>query len=279
MGISGTWSAKQNVPYLGAMKQGTGWNPVHAVRDGEGRNIAPDAVFVPVPDQFVNTDDHNDQYGYMAEDHSSALWGYGTETGTADRPRLDDVYDRASTGRGYPPAGRYRSGVPGGTAIRALDHGAEATMTAKQTQPDAQQGWVDKYVGVIDDAEISDPAQYEMQTSMTQMSKDRTGSQRGSGSDSPYDARVPGRRWTMGQRKYLASTGERLSEMAPKQQNVIIRRFGYRQAGTGNPELMQPNAATLNRPFARTPAADPYVGDSVPGYDVAGFVDEGWSSE
>lgn len=278
MAISGTWKARQTAGYSGALRQGTGWNPVHGVRGNEGRNLTPDGVTDIVPEIVVDANDA-DNYGFQTEDQASVLWGYGPETGTSDRPALDSTYDRDSTG-GYPSPGKYRSGIPGGSVIRAQDHGAEAGYTAKATQPDAAQGHFAKVdtFGEIEDALPSDDSQVFMQTSMTQMPKDREGSQRGAGSQSDFAAPVPGRRPTMGQRRYVASDGTRHEEMQPKQQDLILRPFRFRQAGTGNPEWMQANETSLNEPLQRTPTADPYPGVQVPSGEVPGFVDEGWQS-
>lgn len=277
MAITGTWKARQTTGYAGANVWGTGVNPVHALRTNEGRDIAPDGIFAPVP-QTIEDDYADDVYGYADEDSASALWGYGPDTGLSDRPRLDEDNDR-SDARNWPPPGRFRSGIPGGSVIRSRDHGAEATVTAKGVQPDAQQGHAAKVnvFGEIDDAVISDPSQYEMQTSMTQMPKDRTGSQRGGGSDSEYTAPVPGRRPTMRQRAYVASGQERHEEMMPQQQELILRPFHYRSAGTGNPEWMEPNAWYQREPLQRVPTPDPYPGVEIPAGDIPGFVDEGWS--
>lgn len=279
MAVSGKWKERQAGRYANATVWGTGWNPVHAIRSSEGRDIAPDGIYAPVPEQFEDpyTDDN---YGYQSEDQSSVLWGYGPETGTSDRPGLDVPFDRDSTD-GFPAyAPPYRSGIPRGTVIRSQDHGAEASYTAKATMPDAAQGHAQKLniFGGIADAQVSDPAQYEMQTSMTQMSKSRTGSQRGGGSASEYDAPIPGTRRTMGQRAYVPSDSEeRRAEMFPQQQDLILRPFQYRTAGTGNPEWMQPNEMYLSEPLQRVPSPDPFGGTEVPYGDVPGFVDEGWS--
>jgi hypothetical protein len=220
-----------------------------------------------------------DNYGFQDEDQASVLWGYGPETGTSDRPGLDSEVDRGSVPNDFPAPGRFRSGIPGGSVIRAQDHGAEAGYIAKATQPDAAQGHFAKVdtFGEIDDALPADDSQVFMQTSMTQMPKNRSGSQRGSGSQSDYSAPVPGRRPTMGQRRYVPSDGPRHEEMQPKEQDLILRPFVYRQAGTGNPEWMQANETSLNEPLQRTPVADPYPGVQVPAGEVPGFVDEGWS--
>lgn len=277
MGISGTWQAQQAVGYAGASRWGTGVNRIHAIRDGEGRNVAPDALTAQVPDEFLSLND--DDYGYCDEDYSSSLWGYGSETGTDERPRLGDeetVGIRADTD-GWPPPGSYRNGIPGGSYIRSIDKGAELVYTVKATQPDAQSGHVAKELifGEIEDAVPSDPSQYEMQTSMTQMQKDREGSQR-SGSQSDYAARVPGRRHTMAQRGYVPSGGQRHTDMLPKQQDLLLRPFAYRTAGTGNPEWMQANELGQRIPLQRIPSPDPYIGVEIPSADLPGFIDEGW---
>ena len=273
MGISGTWAARQENLYSGARKWGTGVNPVHAHRDQTGRNIAPDGNDETVPSDIT---EYCVDYGFTDEEISNELWGYGPDTGTSDRPPLDTETNRATVGL-YPPPGNYRAGRPGGATIRAKNHGADATVTAKTTQPDALAGFVNKPLSdVIEDAEPSDPSQYEMQTSMTQMRKDRTGSQRGAGSDSQYAALVPGRRATMAQRSYVAADAYRHAEMMPKQQDTILRPWRFRQVATGNPALMEPNAMYVSQPLQRVPNPDPYAGETIPAVDLPGFTDEGF---
>jgi len=56
------------------------------------------------------------------------------------------------------------------------------------------------------------------------------------------------------------STGERLQDMYPRQQDTMIRPFWYRTAGTGDPADMQSNDMYVSLPIQREPPSDPYLG-------------------
>lgn len=273
MAIKGLWLAQQNGtdPYGSALKQGTGVNPIHGIRDGGmGRNIAPGTTAGTVP-----TGDFSDGFapdyscGYMPEDSESALWGYGVETGTADRPGVGMPDDRNNTAS-WPVWGPYQNGQPGGTHLRTLEHGAVANITGKQIQErDAAAGFQAKDTSYVEDATTSDPSQYEMQTSMTQRDKVRSGSQI-AGTASDQDAPIASRITPMRLPKY---SGEyRHEDMLPKSQDNILRPFWLRTAGTGYREWMQANEVTGTTPMQRTPPPDPYQGsDTGAGY---GFTSE-----
>jgi hypothetical protein len=271
MPITGNWKARQSL-YAGASRWGTGVNPIHAIRDGDGRNIAPDGTTNLVPAEL--TDPYaNDVLGYCDEDSASTLYGYGTETGTADRPERPAVTEdfRGSSLPGFPSWGRRKGGTPGGIAIRAEDHGAEITYTSKEDfARSAAAGWENKVTSEVNDAETSDPAQYEMQTSMTQRDKTREGSQT-SGRASTYSAPIHSRIPAMMEKKY--SGAYRHGDMLPREQTYAPRPFWNRNAGTGDPSWMKVNETATRTPLQRTPPTDPYQGTYV------GATDYGYTGE
>lgn len=285
MAIAGTWRANQSSPvaYTTRLKQGTGINPIHEIPGGEGRNIAPDGVVVGVPDEFTAEEFGDVGFaGYTDEDSSSTLWGYGTETGTSLRPSLDasDAQFRAAVtnqnGVRWPSWGRRRNngrltGIPGGTVIRSVDNGAEATFTAKTDFDKSQFADAENkaHNATPENAQVSDPSQYEIQTSMVQRDKTRTGSQTPTGRANEYDAPIGPR--VPGQRHPTISAGYRLGEMLPKSQDVIIRPFWNRTAGTGPQKWMRVNSLYESDPLTRVPPDDPYSGREVDG-NTAGYV-------
>lgn len=257
MGITGTWSQRRSIQ-AGARQWGTGINPVHSVRTGDGRNTAP-AGSEPVPEELTGVED----YGYMPEDSASVLYGYGPQTGTSDYPNVSDHQFRGTT-KNFPQWGKYKNGTPGGAVIRSQNHGADLTFTPRDPMlHDAYAGWDNKLTGDVNDAEVSDPSQYIMTTSMVQRDKTRHGSQR-SGSQSEYSApvhsRIPGMRI-----KTLAGAPERHIAMEPREQTWTIRPWWNRSAGTGPPQWMQSNAAAETVPLTRTPPPDPYQGPYLTG--------------
>lgn len=251
-----------------ALKQGTGVNPIHGSRDnGLGRDIAPGAAGGTTERELVA-----ETYGFSEEEASSQLWGYGIATGMADRPGwgTEDIDERTDDMNGYPTFGQHPVGLPGGLKIRAIDKGSEVAYTSKLVPNDGDGTLYGASYKLVSDepneAEISDPSQYTMQTSMTQRDKTRTGSQRGSGSASEYDApvktRIPGYRI----RRYdEGPTDPRHLAMLPKAQEQVIRPWWGRQAGTGNPADMAPNSMYQSTPYQRTPGSNADQGDSVSG--------------
>lgn len=264
MAITGTWSQRLSVQ-AGARQWGTGINPVHSVRTGDGRNTAPTGS-EPVPQELTGVDD----YGYMPEDTSSVIYGYGTDTGTADSPRLGQEQFRGSAGK-FPHWGKYRAGAPGGTAIRAENHGADPTYTDRDPMiPVAAAGWDNKLTGDVNDAEVSNETQYVMDTSMVQRDKILSGSQR-SGSQSQYSAPIHSRITGM-KIKPLTGDAQRHIDMEPREQSWFIRPWWNRSAGTGPVKNMKVNDAYESTPLTRTPPPDPYQGVTLSG--GAGYTDE-----
>lgn len=284
MAATGAWarSVLGDQPYASPLKQGTGWNPIHAVRGGDGRNIAPDGTGTLIEQDLVSENiDTYDSYGYTSEDafmfnnieydESNSL----NALGFLDRPDLGGSHNaqaRAAMPEDYPSWGNVNSlngskqeiplGIPGGTVIRSIEIGAQASTTANVLpDEDVAQGWQNKAHGADADSVDSDPSQIFMQTSEVQRYKTRTGSQI-SGTASEYDAPIPSR--VVGQKLKFWSGGERHYDMAPKGQDVVLRPWNYRTAGTGNPANMHPNEMYVSTALQRTPPSDPDQGDVLP---------------
>lgn len=268
--IAGTWRAN-NIPsftdYEYPEKWGTGVNPIHESRDGQGRNIA----VTPTDNEIDSTltDPYApDSMGYSDEDRDTVLWGYGADTGTADRPGLDssDSAHRVATVQTWPEWGPYAGGAPGGQGVRSENKGADLTSIAKASPQDENppSGIQFKRDTYVNDPTISDPKQYVMQTSMEQLHQERAGSQTPSGRANEYNAgiasRIPGMKLPLDR-----GSAERHSDMQPKSQDLIIRPFWNRSAGTGPVPWMRPNAMYESEPFQRTPPNNPYQGSFVPG--------------
>lgn len=285
--ITGSWKAQNAGRQITALQWGTGYNPIHAVRIGDGRNVAPEGTSVLV-DPTLTTGDYSADtpqgYGYALEDETSTLFGYGTEVGTADYQPWGDGHDLESgstaipsTGTEYPPYGPYPQGVPGGTYIRAENHGAELMYKTKlRPYEDGANGWENKETSEINDAGISDPTQYVMQTSMTQRDKVRAGSQ-SSGTANEFDAPIRSRIMPMIEKKW-SDSHERRYGMTPKQQDMIVRPWFTRQAGTGRMADMRVNEMYVSEPRNRRAPENPDVGNDV-NFNSNGYVDDtgyGW---
>jgi hypothetical protein len=315
MNVKGTWRAKAfaGADMTSPLKWGTGYNPIHAqygdrVGNDPGRSMI--AIHDSVPGNmaspaYAGAVDPNviDQYapeffGYCDEDISytpSMTWGYGSDTGTADRPDWGQGHDQTARSlsdtapdQNFPAWGPESSGlIPGGSVVRSRKHGGgqfdnpDANDAKVIPEDDVAQGWLNKEHSYIEDAETSDVSQYEMNTSMTQRDKVREGSQI-SGTASEYSAPVASRITGMKLRQWGASPdlpghAQRHDDMFPKQQDLIVRPFWLRTAGTGNAENMKTNELYVSEPKQRTPPADAWQGEAVTqsvSADEYGYTDE-----
>jgi hypothetical protein len=272
MAITGTWKARQTVE-SGAMKWGTGINPIHSVHAEGGTRLSendPAQSLEDVPDEIVG-DNHwmSDDYCIQPQQDTSQ------RTGTYDRP----VYG-TNTGEFRNTVGDYRpvwgpeinGDLPGGTVVRAKKHGVGDQQIPQQVPSETvTEGWRNKPTGSIEDSHTSDQTQYEMQTSMTQRDKIRNGSQT-SGRASEFSAPIASR--IIGQRIKMWSGGQRHRDMFPQQQYPTIRAWWNRSAGIGNPDAMQVNSAYESIPLTRDVPSDPDQGQTVPTADNYGYQEE-----
>lgn len=273
---AGQWAeTPTQINQASALKQGTGASPIFGSRDnGMGRNLAPGELANDVGHQEISPE----LDGFTEDWESSHLYGYGVETGTEDRPEwgAESGDNRSEVTTKWPSWGHRKSGLPGGGPVRAIDNGSAITSHSKLVFNGGAgplYGADFKSVGYVIDSKESDPSQYVMQTSDTQRDKTRAGSQRSASAsdfDAPIKSRIPGFRV----RAY--SGGERHADMTPKVQEQVIRPFWGRNAGTGNPDDMVPNAMYQAVPYQRTPPLDPSQGATLT--DSGGVISSGESS-
>ena len=271
------WTAPSiSTDEVGALKWGTGFNPVHKLRGGPGRDVAPDPPDTAPPGELLESTEPT--YGYTDEDVVNVLYGYNDQTGTAERAPWDMPTNRSDNPTNYPAWGPYQGGMPGGQAIRAENNGADIANAYKQKPSETvNEGWLNKQVTTVNDAVTSDPSQYEMQTSMTQRDKVRAGSQMPSGRANEYDAPIASRQGP--QKLKVYSGGERHYDMTPRAQDDIIRPWWMRTAGTGNTEWMLANEAYVSQSYDRVTPSDPAVGPETPASDAGdyGYVSEDYT--
>ena len=276
MGITGTWAQRQEVQ-SGAAKWGTGFNPIHKVRSGSGRNVAPQGNTGWVDPSLTHESDEFDEADYQ-DALAPTVYGYGPDTGTSDRPRWNEMEGGQDFDvEGFPSWGHYQAGLPGGTAIRAQDHGSEASYVSRNPVADsAMAGWYHKQHTDVNLPVTSDPKQYEVNTSMRQREGVRTGSQMSSGRASEYSAPIASRQAPMKERAMVGDP-QRREAMTPKAQYQRVRPWWPRQAGTGAPSRMAPNSMYASEPLTRQPPAIPDQGRTV-GESLSGWTDEdgGW---
>lgn len=239
--------------YTGARKWGTGINVVHAsTDDGTGRVMTPGEAPYGLP---ANSPILGYQYGYTVED----LAATGDQSFTAWHPGLGETAKRGKSD--LPPWG-HRKGPPAGTGLRSLKRGMSEKETEAQQIPSetVSEGWRNKVHGSVSNSVVSDPSQYEVQTSSRQRDETRVNSAasiRGTDAGrSPIASRIPG------QKIKVYSTGERLDDMTPWTQDLFHRVFRMRIAGTGDPSLLEPNEMYTSQPMTREVPADVYQGVS-----------------
>lgn len=299
MAFDGGW-ARANAYESGAAKWGHGINPIHAIHGASYGGRRTDPIHTSegpegpgggtVTEELLDLD--VPEHGYTDEDFADQLWGYGVQTGTADRPGMNVVTEefRGTIPAGYPEPGYHMAGRPGGAYIRAQTHGdiiGTVTKTGVKEET-VSEGWENKVVGGVETSETSDPSQYERQTSFQQLHQVRTGSQNpNTGTASEHVAPVPSERPTWAQRIKPWSGARRHYDMMPREQEERIRPFWYRRAGTGYVEYMAANEAWnyMTPPLQRMPVPDPYAGFPVPhpgnvyeeeSYPVQDYVNVWW---
>jgi hypothetical protein len=279
--LTGNWSAvNANAnQYIGALKWGTGINPVHSIHgEGDplrttGREPGPDeAEYNPdgVPQELINPV----RYGYTMEDvvplghYPDAPPAVGTETSVI----RDDIDSYPAWGPVMPSSGTVFRSIQAGAAVHRHTPISFPTETVSE-------GWENKTVTYVNDAEVSDPVQYERQTSMQQVNP-AAGRNNGlavaRGTD---DARDKIMTRLTGMKRKPWSEGERNADMFPYQQDMKIRPFWYRTAGTGLAENMQTNDMYVSDPIQRDPPPDPYLGDLETAPDVYENEQYGYTTE
>jgi hypothetical protein len=265
--ITGSWVTDNSgdaSDFSGALKWGTGINPIHEVygegppRRSLGRQPGPDdptPQLSTVPASFENPD----IYGYTMEDiqtlqdFSQFSPAYGT----------DITELRAKNYSGMPdwsviPTDPERTEFQQRPELSdALWSGIGLESFPTET---VSEGWLNKTAGKVLAARTSDPSQYEMQTSMQQVNPApgrNNGAAVARGTDDPR-ANIMTRLTGMKIKPW--SRGEREIDMFPYQQVMMVRPFSYRTAATGNPADLEPNEMYVSEPIERVVPPDPDLG-------------------
>jgi hypothetical protein len=296
MAISGAWKAGAVTPseYLGAQQWGPGINPVHGVRSSQGRPVASrepllrgDPQTDMVPEEIIgpamwgySAEDAafygGEDYRYLVDDHPN--WG-DSEVGRADRDggvMTPGVYPQPE---GWPSWGPAEvsdadalaqfplSGPPGGAAVRAYSDGSETenNRAIAVPSPGWRGGWANKAHGLVQEAEGSDPRQYEITTSMTQLHQVRVNTAAvARGTDdprAPIETRLTGQKV----KSYAADTGmgggPGTPDMRQQEQRLPYRPWFFRQAQLPPPPDTTYGTMTQFDAISRTLPAD--AGESV----------------
>jgi hypothetical protein len=289
--IAGSWLAGAVTPadYAGATRWGTGINPVHALYDSH----KPGQTKEPLGSTADSGSPPEEILG-------PAMWGYSVEDAAVYGGEDYRYVDIDHPNRGESVVGRGDRGGPGAYALEVADFPAWGPHGADTEDPDAWQlpghpggarirsdshqaedelvhmiavptrgvsgGWLNKAHGAVEEAQTSDPAQYEMTTSMQQLHRQfDNGRATGRGTDDP---RTPiGNRLTGVKEKHYAMSvgmggGPGAPDMAVLSTDSIPRRpWFYRSAGVPPAEDHTWNEITYFDPIGRELPSD--AGDQV----------------
>jgi hypothetical protein len=293
--ISGSWAARSAnaSSYTGALRWGTGYNPIHELRDNPGRvtgvkgNLSPigDPSDAP-PEQLIGPDDFVcDDWGgdepYPGEDFryqdERPRWNATTPDfrEATDDPAQGEwaawgVYNDANPVDGFP-----QPGPTGGMAV-ALDisHGEDQERQAAIAVPTrgVSGGWLNKARGQVAENEaqpVGDPAeQWAVNAGQVQgpglKSSDNVRAL-GRGTDAPRTG-IMSRTAGMVFRNYPQSFGNGggpgTADMFPRQQTAGLKRpFVSRHPTLPPGEEHTWNEMEGRVPLQRTVPPDPYQGD------------------
>jgi hypothetical protein len=192
---------------------------------------------------------------------------------TTDMDFMDTVPDwterpevtRRESGHYPPPSWTARPNGPSGAYLRSINLPtllADAQEPASYPTETVTEGWDNKLSGDVLDAEVSADTQYTRQTSMQQVNPPagrNNGAAVARGTD---DDRHNIMTRLTGMKIKPWSEGQRLDDMFPYQQDLILRPWWYRQAATGNPQWLQANEFQPTLPIQRQPPPEPYYGPS-----------------
>jgi hypothetical protein len=262
--IKGAFRERFTVPYSGARVWGTGINPIHAFYGSPPTRLDPlnqrEGDITPPWQGVSDSLEAEELWGYTLEEQRNVYFVRD------DRPSWDvapeDDPSRDSTGN-QPP---YNATGAAKTRFRSTMGGAYSLIRGKlpranYTPPSetVSEGWINKPTGRAANSVVSDPSQYEIQTSMTQRYRARNNDaavdRATDASRSHINSRVSG------QKLKVYSEGERNYDMFPRQQSPWEERpFYYRSAGTGLQDQMLPNEMYDIDPIERTSPPDPYIG-------------------
>lgn len=268
--MKGIWAARFGQPYSGATVWGTGINDVHSFYGSPPARDAPIRPLNDMPQELHDvTPPHEGTSSSTSSDYSFSYTGEGSIRTTLhpDERVPWDVETPDSPARfssqGQPP---YNASGAAKSRFRDTMGGAFTFWRGKLPRANyavptetVSEGWKNKPKGSPADAKPSDPAQYEIQTSMVQRYRTRNNAHAvGRGADEPR-AGIMSR--VIGQRVKVYSGGERHYDMYPKQQTPDTERvFYYRTAGTGMPGWMETNEQWDMQAIERTAPPDPYIG-------------------
>ena len=291
MAISGGWRAANAVlPYDSATQWGTGINPVHAIPAGIPRggpklplgstgpgDMPPEILLGPAAWGYQAEDATfyaGEDYRYLADDHPN--WGENA-TGRPDRDGQIMAEGAYPQPEGWPAWGPYNvdgasddfplTGPPGGAAVRSYSDQLEVERghAIAVPTPGYTGGWLSKAHGPVIEARTSDPAQYEVATSLVQLHRDLDNTRAAArGTDeprAPISTRLTGVKVRLWPKSLGMGGGPGTPDMFPQQMDTIPKRPFFWRAGAMPPaEAHSRNTISYFDPLLRTVPDDAGAG-------------------
>lgn len=289
MAITGKWKNQrvQAEGYSGAMRWGTGINPIHAQRDPVHHpltsriplrppvqdNYVPEEIIGPsqwgyhAEDMYIGED-----YEYLREDHPN--WGDSIQ-GRPDRTGAIFEAGLMPQSEGWPSWGPHGNNDgdfplpsgPGGGVVRS--HSSQLDLERQRAiavpTPGVSGGWKNKLAGDELGSQTSSQKQYEIRTSMAQrhnkMLNERASRR---GTDEPRSSiasRIVGPKIREFGKSLAMGGGPGTPDMRPRSQEIMYRPFYFRSAGVPPTEQHFMNTMEQRTPYQRQVPPDPYQGD------------------
>lgn len=261
-----SWRQELPQSYVGARKWGTGINPVHAKhwdstlgRERQTHDPLPSNEYHGLTDTYmVGWDEYEVNEPPMEQmDELNRHPSWEEQSPRSDTP-------------GYPSWGMGADALPKGTALRARKWAMpwrEGHVNA-QVAGEAGDGWRNKeFNPVYNPARVSDPSQYEVQTSMRQLDLSKVNDAAVlRGTDDP---RSPIASRVIGMKEKVWPGGIRHEDMFPRQHEAPHRPFRYRTAGVGPWQQSgwnDVNEMYVSEPIQRTLPPDVNMGSTETAY-------------
>jgi hypothetical protein len=245
------------VPYSGAQVWGTGYNPVHEQYGGPPDRLEPIQLphgeTSPPRDAVATALVNPELWGYTLDDERNTTVYYDA------RPQWNEQPEAFRGDSLNHPA--WEDPRSANEAFRSQHEGAhryDQKYADSLPSETVSEGWKNKQKGQPANAKPSDPAQYEIQTSMRQREQIRVNDQAVARETDKPRSSIASR--IIGQKLKVFSEGLRHYDMTPRTQTQVARPFSYRTAGTGLRRRMLPNAMFDQYPIQRTPPPEPSTG-------------------
>lgn len=264
--ITGGWVAANGNPadYSGALRWGTGVSPLYA-QMGEGPPLGitgrnPETTpELPYPAQLLDPD----MFGYSFEDLPYTSDNEYMETDVPSNNLVTEITREHAPAYFPSPSLTPRPNGPSGSWYRSISPPGYIdanTRPASFPTETVTEGWENKQHGEVLSAETSALGQYERQTSMQQVDPPP-----GRNNAAAVLRGTDESRWNIktrltGMKVRPWSEGQRLADMFPFQQDLMLRPWWYRNAGVGHENWLVANEFIGQAPVQRDPPSEPDYG-------------------